>query len=276
MKKFQILGALMLVATLTLFSACSKDEPTPPDNNPSHEKDSEDDPEDDQEDWGSMNLTLDRTQLTLDYGQIYTLKASINNCNWTSSNDFVASVDDNGVVTAKHEGATKITVTKGDKTASCRVVVNATNFNFNTILTWGWSQAQIKSNLPYTLELLSSEGGNLLYSLRNEEYPWYGFFFQNGGLVGSSIWFTDRMYDDYGFKEYIDQRYEKLENTDKEVIYIDAYEVAHASISVTVEYVSENDVWMALWQPVGQTKGLNQHYKLLVNQTMKLFNSSKK
>ena len=44
---------------------------------------------------------------------------------WTSSNDAVATVDANGVVTAKAEGTATITATADGKTATCTVTVKA-------------------------------------------------------------------------------------------------------------------------------------------------------
>ncbi len=52
--------------------------------------------------------------------EYYTIK-------WTSSNKNVATVDNNGVVTAKNPGTATITATAGGKSASTKVVVNATS-----------------------------------------------------------------------------------------------------------------------------------------------------
>ena len=78
------------------------------------------------------NITLDNT-LTLAEGGVATLKATIAPDNagnkavtWTSSNADVATVDNNGTVTAKKEGTTQITVASVEKpsvTAVCTVTV---------------------------------------------------------------------------------------------------------------------------------------------------------
>ena len=156
-------------------------------------------------------LTLDKGTATLDYKTTIDLNASEKGGTWASSNEFVASVDKNGKVTANHEGVATITVSKDGQSASCRVTVNATNNNFNTILTWGATPAQVKANVSNELEILAEQGDNLIYSLPNEAYPWYGFIFKNGGLAGSSIYFTDEMFDDYDFNGYLEQRYVKVE-----------------------------------------------------------------
>lgn len=201
-------------------------------------------------------LTLDKGTASLDYKTTIELKASEKGGTWASSNEFVASVDKNGKVTANHEGVATITVSKDGQSASCRVTVNATNNNFDTILTWGATPAQIKANIPTELELLLEQGDNLMYSLPAQAYPWYGFIFKNGGLAGSSIYFTDAMFDEYDFNGYLEQRYAKVETTSEGAVYADANSLTEANVAVTVGYDGEEDVWTALWEPVNHTKAV--------------------
>lgn len=77
------------------------------------------------------SISLNRSSLTLDVGDDYTLKATINPSNatnkkitWSSSNSKVASVSSSGRVTAKREGSVTIKASVGGKTASVRVYVN--------------------------------------------------------------------------------------------------------------------------------------------------------
>ncbi|NBC84375.1 MAG: T9SS type A sorting domain-containing protein [Bacteroidetes bacterium] len=78
-------------------------------------------------------VTLDYTELTLDEGSTSQLTATVNPENasdksvtWSSSDTDVASVDENGLVTAVSNGTATITVTTniGDQTATCEVTVN--------------------------------------------------------------------------------------------------------------------------------------------------------
>ena len=79
-------------------------------------------------------ITLDKTELALTVGDTQTLTATIipddannKNVSWSSDNPSVATVDENGKVTAVAEGTAKITVTTvdGKKTADCAVTVTA-------------------------------------------------------------------------------------------------------------------------------------------------------
>ena len=77
-------------------------------------------------------VALDKTSAELQVGKTLTLTATVTPDNatdkavaWTSSNDAVATVDANGIVTAKAEGTATITATAGGKTVTCTVTVKA-------------------------------------------------------------------------------------------------------------------------------------------------------
>ena len=76
-------------------------------------------------------ISLSKTNLSLTKGQSETLTATVKPENatdksvtWTSSNASVASVDQNGKVTAVKSGSATITAKAGDKSATCSVKVN--------------------------------------------------------------------------------------------------------------------------------------------------------
>ena len=77
------------------------------------------------------SVTLSKQSLTLVEGESETLVVTVNpedatdkTVTWSSSNAQIATVDQNGKVTAVKEGTTTITVNAGDKSASCVVTVN--------------------------------------------------------------------------------------------------------------------------------------------------------
>lgn len=79
-----------------------------------------------------IGVTLDKNELSLTVGEAETLTATIapenatnSNSIWTSDNAEVATVDENGVVTAVSAGTAVITVTTedGNLTAACTVIV---------------------------------------------------------------------------------------------------------------------------------------------------------
>lgn len=77
------------------------------------------------------SISLNRSSLSLDVGDTYTLKATINpsnatnkNITWTSSNSRVATVSTSGKVTAKKSGSVTITASAGGVSSSVKVYVN--------------------------------------------------------------------------------------------------------------------------------------------------------
>ena len=77
------------------------------------------------------SIALDKTSITLDEGQSETItatvapdNATIKTVTWSSSDASIASVDQNGKVTAIKVGTATITAKAGEKTATCDVTVN--------------------------------------------------------------------------------------------------------------------------------------------------------
>ena len=104
MKSKLYLFALLFTASF-IFTACDRDEPV-------------------------TSVSLDHSTLTLIVGETEVLIATVTPKNaddktvmWTSSNSNVASVDENGVITAVSIGTTTITARAGSQTAACIVNV---------------------------------------------------------------------------------------------------------------------------------------------------------
>ena len=76
------------------------------------------------------SISIDKTTLTLAKGQTTILTATVKpdnstnkSVNWTSSDSWKVTVDNNGKVTARDVGEATITAKAGDKTATCTVTV---------------------------------------------------------------------------------------------------------------------------------------------------------
>lgn len=70
-------------------------------------------------------LTLDQTTLNLNQAETAALTVTgAEDVLWTSSDTNVATVDDNGLVTAVAKGKTILKATVGDQSVSCFVIVN--------------------------------------------------------------------------------------------------------------------------------------------------------
>ena len=74
------------------------------------------------------SITLNKTERSMEIYSTYQLEATTENLEgvqivWTSTDSSVASVDNNGLVTAKTDGVATITATAGEVSASCSIVV---------------------------------------------------------------------------------------------------------------------------------------------------------
>lgn len=77
----------------------------------------------------SVTISPEEIELNADNHETYQLKAVVDpksatkQLTWTSSNEFVATVNDNGIVQSKDIGECTITAQAGDKSANCLVIV---------------------------------------------------------------------------------------------------------------------------------------------------------
>ena len=98
------------------------------------------------------SVTLDKTEGILTAGNTVTLNAAVlpeeianeTTVTWTSSDEKVATVDENGKVTAIAAGEATITATAGEKSATYKLTVQAKKVVQNT------SKSSSKSNSSYT------------------------------------------------------------------------------------------------------------------------------
>ena len=88
------------------------------------------------------SVSLNKNSLSLDIGGTQTLTATVlpNNADdktvtWTSSNNSIATVSSNGLVTAIAAGNATITATAGGKSATCAVVVAVPVYNYTFTVT---------------------------------------------------------------------------------------------------------------------------------------------
>lgn len=131
----------LMFACAVMFTACGNNETPDDGHNTEQGGDNPDDGDepgtnpgtdpDDDKDIVVTSVSLDKTSLTLEVGENYTLVVTVSPSNatdkivtWSSTNSSVAAVS-GGKVTAKSEGTTTITATAHNgKKASCTVTVN--------------------------------------------------------------------------------------------------------------------------------------------------------
>lgn len=159
-------------------------------------------------------LTLNQTSMNLTYDDEATLTASEKNCTWTSSNPFVATVDQDGKVEAEHVGTAVITATKNGTTAKCEVTVTPKyNYFAMPCLKWDANQETVKADVKgLWLDAANSTATALQY-WTNDQYafPAYQYEFNSkGGLELAELMteLTDKNLEN--LDDWLDQYYEDV------------------------------------------------------------------
>ena len=119
------------------------------------------------------SIALDKTEASVATGKTLQLTANVTPAEasviWTSSNEEIAAVDENGVVTAISAGEAIITVQAGDKKASCTVTVTipveAITLYFNEITVEAGDQFTVN----YTVSPEDATDKTIVWTSDNEE-----------------------------------------------------------------------------------------------------------
>ena len=117
-------------------------------------------------------VKLNQTTAKLEPGKLLYLTASVNPSDatdktviWTSSNEDVATVDANGVVTTKAEGTAVITARSGDQTATCTVTVEKKEDTDNTV--------SVYLSVSHDAQFVKPAASNKVMALQKVDVPYF-------------------------------------------------------------------------------------------------------
>ena len=158
MKRLSIYGMMMVCALTLTFVSCGDDK----DDAPTH-----------------FSVTPDN--VTMYAGQTKQLSA-VGATQWSSDNEFVASVDKNGLVQANHVGAANILASDGNAMGQCAITVQPQyNCWATPLLTWGASMLEIHEAETHQLDTTAER--YLVYSYPEGTTPaMVQYIFDNRGL----------------------------------------------------------------------------------------------
>ncbi|MDE5795818.1 MAG: Ig-like domain-containing protein, partial [Muribaculaceae bacterium] len=207
------------------------------------------------------SITLNNTTASVNYENTIELKASEKNAVWSSSDEFIATVNDKGVVTGHHVGEAIITASKDGASASCKITVNETNHDYVLpLMKWNASYTAIKNEVNNLVldEGFSEENKTLFYVTNSDnDYPWYVYEFNTTGLYSSSLTveFTDvESYTD--LCEYLDQYFKEINFDEDNLIatYANANSVKEAKIIAEVTANLKDNIVTAAFTPNNGTR----------------------
>jgi hypothetical protein len=132
-------------------------------------------------------LVLNEDELTLYYEDETQLTADdAATIAWHSEDEFVASVDEDGLVTAEHVGQTFITATTNDDSAQCMVEVKPQYHTYvEPVFDFGASKSSIQMQEYRTLERETEDA--LLFSPDSPEIEGVAYVFENGRMSSSAV-----------------------------------------------------------------------------------------
>lgn len=199
MKKFIWMLAIVLTSGVAFTSCGGEDDPT--------------------------DLEISNDMMALNYGAENVISANMTGCTWTSSNEYVATVDNNGRVTGVHVGDAVITCSKDGMTATCAVSVKPIYTAWALPeLSFGASQSQLKADEVHTLinELCDDE--TLVFAANDKlAYPWYIYGFENGKMIDATLGIANNSTAVQDMDKFMKQYYVALApDEDGDVFYINA------------------------------------------------------
>ncbi len=100
---------------------------------------------------------------------------------WYSTNDFVASVKDDGTMTANHVGKCEIIASSGNQSARCTIDVRPIHKIYtDPLLEWGASMDDVKKYEKRSI--VKEEPNGILYKIDNSVAKGLMYVFKNGRL----------------------------------------------------------------------------------------------
>jgi hypothetical protein len=142
---------------------------------------------------------------------------------WTSNDKFVATVNQNGLVTGGHVGSTQIIASDGKHSAKCDITITPKYFLYDDpILDWGITPSKVRSS--ETHEFFSESSTELLMY----DYTYgsniciLGYSFKNNKLNSVMVMLPSSQYAAAGL--YLLERYMPVTEVDDYFGFVDAYE----------------------------------------------------
>lgn len=214
-------------------------------------------------------LTLDQTTASVNYNQEITLTASEKGAVWSSDDEFVATVDQDGKVKALHVGETTITATKDGSTAKCTITVNATDDAYQfPLMSWGSTLESIKGSVGsgYVLNEDHSDDSTLFYGTGSAlGYPWYVYTFKDNALDASSftVQLDEKLEAFDKVSAFLDQ-YLQAVDTDEDtmtITYANAMSVSDATLICELAPIGDNlDHLMASFTPRSNSRSVSDAF----------------
>lgn len=158
---------------------------------------------------------------------------------WTSSNTFVATVLNNGIITGQHVGNCTVSCPYG----ACRVRVSATiNLFRDPITQWGLSKSQVIAQEGNNYE--ETTGGAIGYSTGNTIAPLLMYTFENNKLKTAAI--TVKTSYKNQAVDHLKERYRYLGYEGGAYFFADGVSSSDSKTAVVLQYFNTS-YWVVMY-----------------------------
>ena len=184
-------------------------------------------------------IVVSPSSISLHYEETQQLKAD-GATSWLSEDEFVASVDQSGLVKGGHVGTTKIIATNGSKKSACEVTITPKYYLFDEpLLRWGASMSSIQAAETHEKQNVSSDEV-LLYNYTSGATACLMMYdFDNNKLRAVMALLNNSMYVTAGY--YLLEHYQPFYIGDNNDYYfMDAMNIEKAKVVVRLDRYKMN------------------------------------
>ena len=191
----------------------------------------------------SVNLYYDETQ------QIQVLSET-GSFEWSTANDFHATVSSSGKITTGHVGSTIITAKQGKKEGTCSVTIKPKYYLYDTpYFGWGETMTQVSNKLGTPDQIQTNV---LVYVLSEADGIIAMYMFTDGKLTGVGI--TLNVKNATTLTYYLVERYQPFSAENGTYYFMNAMNFDDATIGLMMRYVSTSSMhyYQVVYAPINQ------------------------
>ena len=206
----------------------------------------------------SKTLQLSPSSITLHYEETQQVKVldQPGSFEWSTENDFHATVSSTGEINAGHVGSTVIMAKQGKNEGTCSVKIIPKYYLYDTpYFGWGKTMNQIKNVLgnPY-----QTQENTLTYVLSESDGIVASYKFTDSKLTSIYVLINKKNATTLAY--YLVERYQPFNVDDNNAYFIDAMDFDKATLVVMMSTISSGSslVYYVIYKPANQQKNISQ------------------
>lgn len=169
---------------------------------------------------------------------------------WSTANDFHATVNSNGLVTGGHVGSTIITASLGKGKGTCSVTIKPKYYLYDTpYMEWGSSKSQVRNKLGTPTQ----EQGNVLTYLVSEAKGIIAIYMFTDEKL-SSVGITLNVNNATTLTYYLVERYQPVNMDNGTYYFINTMNFDEATLGLMMRYVNTSSMhyYQVVYAPINQ------------------------